>query len=219
MNFLITIDGPVASGKTSLSRCLASKLGCDWLSTGVFYRGIAYIALQKKFKQESQLLDLIKTAPWRVQLDTKKTRFIYNKKDITDYIYTDKVDIFASTLASFPLVRESLLSYQRDCFKNAKIGLVAEGRDCGTVVFPNAGVKIYLEAKDKIRATRRAQQRDGSVLNNVIHSQKERDKKDINRAKSPLRKHPQAFMINSDNLSLDDMVKKAYEYSRKQFNL
>ena len=214
---LITVDGPAASGKSSLSRCLAEKLNWKWLSTGVFYRGIAYLSLNKNIRGEKETAELISTEDWKIHLSKEQTQFIYKGKDITSQVYTEKVDVLASTLASFPLVRKALLPYQQDCLTKNPKGLVVEGRDCGTVVFPFARLKIYLTAKDSIRAKRRAQQRGSLPLDDVITQQQKRDKRDIQRNLSPLRQPKGAFIIDTGLFSFDEMVEKAYKKSLELF--
>ena len=218
-DYLITVDGPAASGKSSLSRFLAGKLGWKWLSTGVFYRGLAYLALSKGLKEEKEIIALIKSEDWSVRLNEEQTNFIYNGEDITSKIYTEDVDVLASQLAGFPLVRKALLPYQRDCFKQSKQALVAEGRDCGTVVFPSASLKIYLTAQDGIRAKRRANQRGSLAVDHVINLQKQRDEQDIRRADSPLRQAEGSFIIDSGAYSFNEMVEKVYKKSCEIFCL
>ena len=216
---LITIDGPSASGKSSLSRSLAKKLEWKWLSTGVFYRGLAYLALSKKVTEEQDIVHLIGVENWSVCLDERQTSFIYNGQNITTKVYTEAVDALASTLAGFTSVRKALLPYQRNCFQNFPQGLVAEGRDCGTVVFPFAGLKIYLTAKDDIRAQRRANQRGSLLVDEVIALQKQRDTRDTNRAESPLRQPTGAFLIDTGALDFEEMVEKAYRKSCEIFSV
>ncbi len=217
-NFLITVDGPAASGKSSLSRSLSKRMSWQWLSTGVFYRGIAYLAILKNAKTENEIVYLINAENWCVRLDDDQTTFIHRGRDITqEAVYTEQVDELASTLASFPLVRKALLSHQRDCFQHNPRGLVAEGRDCGTVVFPFAGLKIYLKAADHIRAMRRADQRGSLPVDDVITLQKKRDEQDISRADSPLRQPEGAFIIDTDTCNFNEMVEKAYKKSYELF--
>ena len=215
---LITVDGPAASGKSSLSRSLADRLGWKWLSTGIFYRGLAFLALYKKVEDEQTIAKLIDTEDWSICLNKEQSKFIYNKEDITLKVYTETVDAFASKLAKFPLVRKTLLPYQRDCFQQNEQGLIAEGRDCGTVVFPDASLKIYLTAEDDIRAMRRAHQRGSLPVNDVITLQKQRDKQDISRENSPLREPIGAFIIDTGTCSFEEMVNKAYKKSCELFN-
>lgn len=216
-DFLITVDGPAASGKSSLSRSLADRLGWKWLSTGVFYRGLAYLALLRRVNTEREIASLIDKENWSVRLNEEQTGFIYKGEDITPEVYTESVDGLASTLAGFPLVRKVLLPYQRECFQQNKQGLVAEGRDCGTVVFPTASLKIYLTAEDNIRAERRAYQRGSLTVDHVITLQKQRDTQDISRANSPLRQPEGAFIIDAGACSFEEMVEKAYRKSCELF--
>ena len=215
--FLITVDGPSASGKSSLSQSLAEKLSWKWLSTGVFYRGLARLSLHRKVKKEKEIAKLIDAEDWRVLLSDEQTLFLHEGKDITKSVYTEEVDDLASRLAGFPLIRKALLPYQRKCFdKNSPGGLVAEGRDCGTVVFPFAELKIYLTAEDNIRAARRAGQR-GSSVDEVMTLQKKRDQQDISRADSPLCQPKGAFIIDTGACNFKEMVEKAYKKSHSLF--
>ena len=173
---LITIDGPAASGKSSLSALLAKKLNWKWLSTGVFYRGLAFLAISKQKIEEDSILEIVHRQEWKVHLSQEHTQFIYQKKDITDRIYTSQVDVVASQLAGKPAIRRALLESQRSIFTENTKGLIAEGRDCGTVIFPEAPLKIYLTAGDSIRAERRADQR-GLSPDRIIEAQK----KEMNR--------------------------------------
>ena len=207
---VITVDGPAASGKSALSQALSSKIGWKWLSTGVFYRGLAFMSLKKKLKDERAIARVVHTEDWSIHLQKKQTCFIYKGENITDRIYTEEVDDFASTLAKLPLVRKALLTFQRDCLRGNGPGLVAEGRDCGTVVFPNALLKIYLTASATIRAKRRSQQRGSLPVGDVIALQNKRDEQDINRADSPLCQPEGAFIMDTGVLQFEEMVDTAY---------
>ena len=210
MNNLITIDGPAASGKTSLSRRLAHKLGWSWMSTGVFYRGMAWLSLLKQKNSENDIVELIRNLCWKVQLDKDNTRFIYEGKDIKE-IYSNEVDERASMLARYPAVRKSLRPFQRECYSSEPKGLVAEGRDCGTVVFPKALLKVYLTANEGIRARRRADQRRDFSFNQVMSLQKKRDKQDIQRKASPLRRPEGALVIDAGQNRLEPTVEQVYK--------
>ena len=207
---IITVDGPAASGKSSLSQALAGKLRWKWLSTGVFYRGLAFMALTKKQTDHGAIVHLLKTEAWSVRLHKKHTCFIYEGEDITPEVYTEEVDSLASTLAGVPLIRKVLLPFQRDCLKGCGLGLVAEGRDCGTVVFPTARLKIYLTAPPAVRAKRRAHQRGSLPLGDVMILQNKRDEQDTRRSLSPLCPPEGAFIMDTGALALEEMVQKAY---------
>lgn len=214
---LISIDGPAASGKSSLSRLLAKKLSWKWLSTGVFYRGLAWMALDQNKNSEEEIAQLAKDMDRLVHLESDRTAFFYQGKDITEEIYTEEVDKQASRLAEFYQVRKALLPAQEQCFLNNSQGLIAEGRDCGTVVFPLAGLKIYLEAQENIRAQRRASQRGLMDIEQVSALQKKRDDQDSFRANSPLSCASDAVVIDTSAYSLEEMVEKVYQYAVELF--
>lgn len=212
MGYVITIDGPAASGKSSVSRELSKKLQIPWVSTGAFYRGLAYVAQQLKTDLDNPiaLSELCFSKSWKIVMTTEKTQVWFGQNDVTAFISHEDVGNIASRISHFPEVRQSLLDHQRSCaFENK--GLVAEGRDCGTVVFPRAEVKIYLTARSENRASRRAQELglDKDVLE---VQQKQRDNQDANRKVAPLQVPQDALVIDTSELTLDDVVLKAFSY-------
>src|SRR5690242_11246027 len=144
---IITIDGPAASGKTSVSRELARMLGWSWVSTGAFYRGLAYVAQLAgvALDDENALSELCHSNIWEVRMTPENTLVFFKGKDVSARIYDEDNGAAASKVSQYMKVRKNLLEVQRRCAMNVA-GLVAEGRDCGTVVFPDAPVKIYLDA-------------------------------------------------------------------------
>ncbi|MCB0349465.1 MAG: (d)CMP kinase, partial [Bdellovibrionales bacterium] len=183
---VITIDGPAASGKSSVSRELARKLGWAWVSTGSFYRGLAYVANELKydFNDEEALANLAVSDVWQVRLDPERTLVYFKNKDVTLEAHSESVGTLASKVSQYPKVRESLLQAQRNCASNVP-GLIAEGRDCGSVVFPTAMVKVYLTADQENRAQRRAIEK-GEDAKHIAYAQKERDQRDSERKVAPL---------------------------------
>ena len=157
---MITVDGPVASGKTVLCQRLVQRLDrWDWLSTGVFYRGLAYIISELDLRNsEEKWPQLISEEKWKVKKEKHQTSFWHNGKNKTALIYNASMDQMASRVAQNILVRQAFIPYQRAHKKESR-GLIAEGRDCGTAIFPQAPLKIYLTAQDEIRAQRRARER------------------------------------------------------------
>lgn len=203
---LVTIDGPVASGKTSVSRDLAKALGWKWVSTGAFYRGLAFVAQEEKIDlaDEQGLALLAISAKWRVELQVDDTRVFYNDRDVSNDIKKERIGAIASQISQFPLVRRALLSAQRRC-KEKGLGLVAEGRDCGSVVFPEASFKFYLTARSENRAFRRAIER-GEEVGKVEAQQAARDAKDTGRTVAPLAIPEGAVVVDTTELTLSEVV-------------
>lgn len=216
MGQVITIDGPSASGKTSVSRELAKRLGWSWVSTGAFYRGLAYVAQQMKtdLNNEDALASLaVDQSLWRVEMRDDQTLVIMGEQDVTPEIFREDVGSIASQISHFPKVRESLLSAQRLC-RDTTQGLVAEGRDCGTVVFPTADAKVYLTATQENRAVRRAKEQ-GLSAEKTVEDQRIRDQQDSNRKVAPLQVPKEALVLDSTDLDLDQVVNQIEKFVRK----
>jgi cytidylate kinase len=206
VSFLITIDGPAASGKTTISRELARRLGCPWVSTGAFYRGLAFVALAKKvdLAEETELAALSAAPSWRVELTDQDTLVFFEGRDVTESLKADEMGRAASRVSQFPAVRRNLLAAQRACFRPER-GLVAEGRDCGTVVFPSADLKIFLTADSEARAQRRADQAGGSVAD-IRASQIQRDLQDKSRSSAPMQVPDNAEVIDTSTMTLSAVI-------------
>lgn len=213
MGFVITIDGPAASGKSSVSRELAKIFKIPWVSTGAFYRGLAFAALSQKIAltDKMSLSELAASNIWRVEMTSEKTQVWFQGNEVTDEISKEEVGNYASQVSHYPEVRTSLLDQQRECAFRAK-GLVAEGRDCGTVVFPQAEVKVYLTARSDSRAHRRAQEL-GLDEKTLVVQQQQRDKQDSTRKTAPLQVPPGALVIDTSELSLIQVVEKVKNFS------
>jgi cytidylate kinase len=205
MSFVITIDGPAASGKSSVSRELAKRLQCDWVSTGSFYRGLAYVAQETKtnLDNEQDIANLAQSKIWKVEIKPEKTHVIFNGKDVTSEAHQESVGLVASKISQYPTVRKMLLGAQRDC--RSPRGLVAEGRDCGSVVFPEAELKIYLDADSENRAQRRAQQ-SGLSKEDTEKQQKVRDNQDLTRRVAPLMAPDGSHIIDTSTMTLHEVV-------------
>jgi CMP/dCMP kinase len=204
--FVVTIDGPSASGKSSVSRELAHRHGWAWVSTGAFYRGLAYVAGEMGIAadDEARLVELAESDVWDVRMDRWRTIVIFKGGDVTDQIYREDVGAAASVLSQLPKVRESLLQAQRDCAFGLA-GLVAEGRDCGTVVFPGAQVKIYLTAHSESRADRRAKE-EGRSVDEIRAATTKRDHQDTTRTSAPLQIPENAEVIDTTDMDLPAVV-------------
>lgn len=216
MGFVITIDGPAASGKTSVSREVARKLNIPWVSTGAFYRGLAYAALQKNISLEDKvaLSELAISDVWKVEMTTEKTKVWFNGQDVTEEIAQEQVGNYASQVSRYVEVRTSLLDQQRNCAFVAD-GLVAEGRDCGTVVFPRAEVKIYLTARSESRAQRRAQEL-GADAQAMAQLQKQRDQQDSTRKTAPLQIPEGAYVVDTSELNLQQVLAEVHSHIKEK---
>jgi len=216
MGFVITIDGPAASGKTSVSREIARKLNIPWVSTGAFYRGLALAALKQKIPLTDKiaLSELAVSDIWRVEMTTEKTQVWFQNTDVTDEISKEEVGNYASQVSHYPEVRTSLLDQQRNCAFVAD-GLVAEGRDCGTVVFPKAEVKIYLTARSENRAQRRAQEL-GLNEKDMAEQQKQRDQQDSTRKTAPLQVPEGALVVDTSELNLSQVLSKIESHLKEK---
>lgn len=216
MGWVITIDGPAASGKSTVSRELAKRLGWQWVSTGAFYRGLAYVALQKKidFEDVPQLIELTQSSDWAVQMTETKTRVMFHDQDVTEHTAREDVGNYASKISHYPEVRKALLDHQRSCSRGIP-GLVAEGRDCGTVVFPQAQAKIYLTADQSHRAARRAAE-EGTAHETVMAAQQKRDQQDSTRKVAPLQVPDNALVVDTTHMSLMDVVAKVEDFVKSK---
>jgi cytidylate kinase len=216
MGFVITIDGPAASGKSSVSRGLSKLFSVPWVSTGAFYRGLAYVAIEQNINLEDKeaLTELAMSDIWRVVMAVEKTQVWFKDQDVTDFIFKEEVGNVASKISHYPEVRSSLLDHQRQCaFKDR--GLVAEGRDCGTVVFPQAEVKVYLTASSEHRAQRRALEL-GLDEKELAVQQKQRDEQDSTRKVAPLQIPNDALVVDASQMSLNDVVEKIYLFAKEK---
>jgi CMP/dCMP kinase len=209
---LITIDGPSASGKSSVSRLLAKRLNWPWVSTGAFYRGLALASIKQdlniadKSVMEKLAIDKI----WQVRMTAEDTLVFYDDVDVTSEIAGEQVGLVASQISQIPMVRKALLQRQRDCFVENK-GLVAEGRDCGTVVFPHAPAKVFLTASPDLRALRRSEE-ESQAVEKTLEMQKKRDLLDSQRKVAPLKIADGALQVDSSYLSLEEVVDEVFKY-------
>lgn len=206
---IITIDGPSGAGKTTVSRMLADRLGYKYIDTGALYRGVALEAISAGLSPENDkgLKKLCSTLKMKFMHDEKGLRLISNDSDITDQIRTPEISMFASAASARPVVRSFLLDLQR--YLGREKGTVFEGRDMGTVVFPDADVKFYLDASHKVRSLRRykeSKSETSHTLEEVEKDIKRRDKNDSTRDLAPLKIAEDAIIIDSTHLSVKDVV-------------
>jgi cytidylate kinase len=208
---LITIDGPSGAGKTTVSRMLADRLGYKYIDTGALYRGVALAAISSGLNPDDDigLEKLCNTLKINFVLEEKGLRLRLNDSDITDHIRTPEITMFASAASARPIVRSFLLNLQRDLGKEK--GVVFEGRDMGTVVFPGADVKFFLDASPKIRAKRRYDELKSTnpqSIEAVERDMARRDKNDSTRELAPLKPAEDAIRIDSTDLSIETVVEQ-----------
>lgn len=207
---VIAIDGPAGSGKSTVARRLARFLGFEYLDTGAMYRAVAWISLQESLdlRQEGDLRRLL--AGWDVRLDTEgdTTRVFQGDLEITEQIRSEEITERASEIACLRKVREFLVIWQRR--KIAGGGVVLEGRDTTTVVAPSADVKIYLDAKLQTRAARRLLEYALAGIESTLEEQTaklaERDARDQQRANGPLRRAPDAVVVDTTDFNIEQVT-------------
>jgi cytidylate kinase len=206
---IITIDGPSGAGKTTASKILADRLGYKYIDTGALYRGVALAAISSGLNSDDDegLFSLFKTLKMTFVAGEKGLRLLLNDSDITDQIRTPEISMVASAVSARPVVRNYLLNLQRDLGRDKNV--VFEGRDMGTVVFPNADVKFFLDASLKTRANRRFKELSSTTpqsLEAVETDMRRRDKNDSTRDLAPLKPAADAIRIDSTDLAIEDVV-------------
>lgn len=210
MEKVITIDGPAGAGKSTVSKAVAAELKYLYLDTGALYRALAYKALKNKLDVNdpdalSQLCG--STDVTLTNLNGKMTVFV-DGENVDDKIRTEEVGLAASVMSAYPVVREKLLDLQREA--GSRGGIVAEGRDMGTVVFPGATFKFFLDADIEERIRRRhdelVQKSKPARLDAVSRDMKARDQQDSQRNIAPLAAAPDAVIIDSTSLNISEVV-------------
>jgi cytidylate kinase len=220
-DLIITIDGPAASGKSTVARLLARKLGASFLDTGAMYRAVTLAAMRAgvDLNDEKKLLDITQTCEFEFSAKAGKTTVRIDDVDVTEQIRSPEVTANARHIAAAPRVREKLVQMQRQ-FAADRHKIVTEGRDQGTVVFGNADIKFYLTADSAERARRRqAELQDKSDAGSLQQIQKaieERDKSDESRAVGPLKPAEDAIIVDTTTLTIEQVVEKLVAYVKEK---
>ena len=216
---IVAIDGPAASGKSTIGRLLAEHMGYLYLDTGVMYRAVTYAVLQRQIPLEDQ--DAVTELAYQLQIDIQQSerddlngyRVYVDGKDVTQEIRQPEVDAHVSVVSAYPGVRQALSLKQRRIGLRGKIVMV--GRDIGTVILPEADLKVFLDASVEERARRRyleTQTRDDSILlDQIFKSMVERDRIDSTRDIAPLKPAEDAIIIDTGGLSVEQVLNRLIE--------
>jgi cytidylate kinase len=207
---IIAIDGPAGSGKSTSAKLIAKKLGYLYIDTGAMYRAITYLALKNDaLKDESRILELARKSKIELKYNDENLVVMLNDQDVSKEIRSSDVNTYVSDVSKISAVRKLLVEKQREIGEKGS-GVVMEGRDIGTVVFPNADVKIFLTASLDTRADRRAKEytQNGSkvIVENIRNNLSNRDKIDSSRKDSPLTKAADAISIDTTDVTIDEQV-------------
>ena len=218
-DLLITIDGPAGSGKTTVSRNLADKLGYAYVDTGSLYRGVAYEAKKQGIAadDDAALERLCARIQLRVVKTAAGTRLFSGDTDISDKLRTPEMSMMASAVSARKGVRQALLDIQRQL--GAEKRAVFEGRDMGTVVFPEADIKFFLTADPNARAMRRYKElleKSGQSLEAVAADMKKRDENDAARDVAPLKPAADAVMLDSTDLPVEAVIAEMMNWISKK---
>ena len=216
---VLAIDGPSGSGKSSTSKAIAIRANWSYLDTGALYRAATWLALENKTSEEETLVDLLEQNLITFNTNPNDPRIFVNDKDLTDEIRLHRINDVVSSISSMAGVRKKLMEIQREYINSAPIGIVVEGRDIGTVIAPNAQLKIYLHADIDARTQRRAGEiTENLAINTITQSLESRDEVDTTRAISPLAQAEDAAVIDSTRLTLQEVVDQIWKWL-KQRNL
>lgn len=219
---IITIDGPSGTGKSTVAKRVAESLHFAYFDTGAMYRSFAWVMIHKKIalSDESSIESLLENFIFRVQGEGKEKHYFVAQQDVTKEIRSREVTALVSAVSALPAVRKALWKIQRSFAQQGNA--VFEGRDLGTVVFPHAEVKIFLNARPEIRAQRRLdeiKEKNPSEAASMDHQKMlkdimRRDELDSTRTLAPLKKPEDAFEIDTSDLSIDEVVEAILKYKK-----
>lgn len=219
-NFIIALDGPAASGKSTTAKLLAKKLGYIYIDTGAMYRACALSSLNKQISLDN--LNLLNKMLNEIDILIKQTnqgnKIFLDGEDVSEKIREENISLLSSKIASIPEVRKKMVALQQKMGANGAV--VMDGRDIGTVVFPNADFKFFIVASYSVRTKRRWQELQNKGINSDLKKIEEelkwRDKNDSERTCSPLVKAKDAYEIDTTNLSINEQVEMILKIINKE---
>jgi GTP-binding protein len=212
---VVAIDGPSGAGKSSTAKLIAKRAGWDYLDTGALYRAVTWLAMREKISTAPEIIAALSNNTISFISDPKKPIILVGDLDVTQEIRSDEITSTVSAISALSEVRDELLVIQRRIIAQAERGIVVEGRDIGTVVAPDAALKIYLEADISARAARRSTE-ISAAQDVVTQSLISRDEIDTKRAASPLAKASDAVLVDSTELTLEETVERIWELLKER---
>lgn len=218
MGYNVAIDGPAGAGKSTIAKLVAKEKGYIYVDTGAMYRGLAIHFIKKGIKAEDikGIVEACKDAEVSIVYENDVQQIYLNGENVTAMLRTEEVGNMASKTSAIPAVREKLLELQRTLAREKDV--IMDGRDIGTNILPNADVKIYLTASVEIRATRRYKELLGKgencVYEEIAQDIKERDERDMNREIAPLKQAEDAILVDSSEMTIDEVVKTICSYCK-----
>lgn len=212
---IIALDGPAGAGKSSVSKMVAKRLNCTYLDTGAMYRAITYEALKRNISEEKEIVQMVENLNMDICAKEDTMHVFIDGEDITQYLRTSEVSSNVSRISAFQGVRNAMVKLQRKVAEKGNV--VLDGRDIGTVVLPDAGLKIFLTASVHTRALRRYKELKDTdtTLERIEEEIKRRDNLDMTRKISPLRKADDAILLDNSDLTLEETADKIISYWKK----
>lgn len=212
---IVAVDGPAGSGKGTVTKKIEKEIGFLYLDTGVTYRCVALEVLRKgiELNEEDKIIEIADNIDVEIEKRENRDLILLNNEDVSKEIRSKEVTSIVSQVSSIIPVREKMVELQRKLAKGKNV--IVEGRDIGTVVFPNAEIKIYLDASEETRAKRRYEENIQNGINTtyeeVLENVKLRDYNDIHKKVGALKKAEDAVVIDSTNLTIEQVVEKIIE--------